>query len=118
MVNTKDFSEEKVENRNREDKLPKTDEVQAEGDAAKHEVLLYGADDSLGYILGLEDGDNGRFYSIKHARIDVIRCDGGDTYWTFLLLQFSSYKILQEPSCLFHTFHHQMHRSARDNRLQ
>ena len=47
MINTKDFSEEKVENRNREDKLPETDEVQAEGNTAEDEILLDGTDNPL-----------------------------------------------------------------------
>ena len=86
MVDSKDFSEEKVKNRYREDKLPEADEVEAEGNAAEDTVLLYGSDDSLGYILGLEDGNDGRFHSVEHPRIYIIRSDGGDAHVALLLL--------------------------------
>ena len=44
MVNTKDFPEEKVKNAYRKDKLPETDEVESERNAAEDSVLLYGTD--------------------------------------------------------------------------
>ena len=91
MVNTKDFPEEKVKNAYRKDKLPETDEVESERNAAEDTVLLYGTDDSLGHIFGFENGNDGRFHTIEHPRINIIRSDGGDAYLALLFLQLDAH---------------------------
>ena len=86
MIDTKNCAKYEVKEADRQNSLPKTDKMESKWYSLECVVSLNSAKNLRSCWFWFKNRENAGLYTIKHARIDIIRSNSSEMYIGFHLL--------------------------------